>query len=206
MTSAKVFERLPTMKRVKQITLSHCGPAVMRMLFSHLNMTIFQKQIVEAAGIESRIRKYGMTVDEMARAVINLKLDVEIWSKYHATIEDLLLISKTYGYPVGVEWQGLFGEYEDDDPGHYSVVTGVDMDNDRIFIADPFWAYAGRDRRLKLSTFEGRWWDTNFVEDVDPKKKKYVMDEKLAFILTPKNVEFPELLSFVRGSEVVRSM
>lgn len=178
----------------------------MRMLFSHLDMTVYQKQIVEHAGIESRIRLYGMTVNEMIIAVQKLGLEVELWLKYNATIDDLVLINQKYGYPVGVEWQGIFGRYDDGDPGHYSVVTGIDTENDRLYVADPYWAFAGRDRRIKLSTFEERWWDTNIVEDADPEKKRYVLDEKLAFVLTPKAEKFPELLSFTRGSQVVRSI
>src|SRR5688572_10441487 len=93
--------KFPTMKRVRQITSSHCGPAVLRMLLSQAGVTVLQKQIVEAAGIENRVKDFGTTVEEMARAVANLNVSCELWWKMPATTHDLYLITQKHGYPVG---------------------------------------------------------------------------------------------------------
>lgn len=150
------------MIRVRQVTDSHCGPAVLEMLASFVGEDTKQNKIVKAAKIERSILKNGMSVEEMAMAEKALLKKSKFWFKKNSSVADLIKIITTYKYPVGVEWQGIFPkEYKDDDEGHYSVVTFVDKEKDAIWVANPFRSLAGKDRKLKLSKFEKRWWDMN---------------------------------------------
>lgn len=186
------------MKRVKQITPYHCGPAVIKMLASWQGVTVKQKDIVAAAGIGRRLKIYGMTVAEMSRAVSRLWPGLQLWYKDNASLKELQELVEAYGQPVGVEWQGVFEEYEDEDSGHYAVVVHVDMANNVILLADPFKKYAGKDRRFSISDFEHRWWDTNEITDSRTGKHKLVKDYHLMFTVTPKEATFPESLGMVK--------
>ena len=189
----------PKMKRVKQITSYHCGPAVLKMLLSFQGVIIKQKEIVTAAGIGRRLKTYGMTVAEMDVSVNKLFPQLQLWHKDNASLKDLQELVQTYTVPVGVEWQGVFEEYEDEDNGHYAVVVHADMANNIILLADPFKKYAGRDRRFSIIDFEHRWWDTNEVTDLRMGKHKLIKDYHMMFIVVPKEVTFPESLGMVKG-------
>ena len=189
----------PQMKRVKQITSYHCGPAVLKMLLSFYGIPVMQKEIVTAAGIGKRLKIYGMTVFEMAVATDKMFPSFQLWYKENASLKELQELVNTHGQPVGVEWQGGFEEYEDEDNGHYAVIVHVDMANNLILIADPFKKYAGKDRRFSVIDFEHRWWDTNEVVDTKTKKHKLTKDYHMMFIVTPKEATFPESLGMVRG-------
>lgn len=189
----------PQMKRVRQITSYHCGPAVVKMLLSCYGMDVKQQQIVEAAGIAKRLKTYGMTVTEMAVAIDKLSLGMQLWWKNDSSLKELQELVVVYSQPVGVEWQGVFEEYEDEDPGHYAVVVRADMANNLILLADPFKKYAGRDRRFSIMEFEHRWWDTNEVTDAKTKKRTSVKDYHMMFIVVPRQETFPEKLGMVRG-------
>jgi len=189
---------LPQMKRVKQITSYHCGPAVVKMLASWQGMAVKQKDIVAAAGIGRRLKIYGMTVAEMSRAVNRLWPELQLWYKDNASLRELQELVKVYGQPVGVEWQGVFEEYEDEDNGHYAVVVHVDMINNVILLADPFRKYAGKDRRFSIIDFEHRWWDTNEIIDPRTGKHKLMKDYHMMFIIARAEESFPEDFGMLR--------
>lgn len=163
------------------------------MLFSFLGVYVDQEEFVEAAGIRSRLHENGMTVEEMGRAVAVVYPYFTLWYKEHASGTDLSTLVNEYHFPVGVEWQGVFLEDDDEDNGHYSIVTHVDLPNNLVMLADPYMKFAGVDRSFSLTEFIDRWWDVNDVQREDETIQK--KDDKLLFIVTPQEASFPELLS-----------
>ena len=101
------------------------------MLCSNLDFEIPQEKFAEILGGGKKVKEHGMTVEEMAWSVGQIAPMLQFWFKRKATIDELSEIVNVYKYPAGVEWQGIF-DYEDeiadedDDPGHYSVVVGID--------------------------------------------------------------------------------
>ncbi len=193
----------PRMKRVAQISDAHCGPAVLRMLLSNLGINqTKQSEIVAASGVENRIWVHGVTVWELARAVNRLLPEVNLWYKDHATVDELDVLINQYRIPVGGEWQGVFREYDDGDSGHYGVATYLNQELERIKIADPFSAFAGRDRIFKLPFFLKRWWDTNELTDPGTGQRRYFLDEKMMFVVVPNEVTVPSLFGMIRDEEL----
>jgi len=195
----------PSMGRVKQKNNSYCGPAVLEMLYSFLGRKVGQEEIVQAAKISRKIKSRGMLVEEMALAIKTLTPEYNFWSKRKSQTSELSEIVNRYNFPVGVEWQGVFKykglreDDEDDDPGHYSVVTQISVSDKKIFLADPFRVYAGRDREFTLLEFERRWWDINEIVDRATRKKKQMDDYHLMFIIVPKESDFPARLGMRLG-------
>lgn len=190
----------PKLPRVAQITNSHCGPAVLEMLLGNLGVKITQDQVVEAAHLSiKKLNKDGMTVEEMAVAAAALEPDVQFWMKNNATLPELRQIMIDYKYPVGVEWQGEFLQYADDETGHYAIVTNIDDWDGTITLADPFKPFSKKDRTLTLTRFEELWWDENKVRDLVRDKMVNVKDYHMIFIITPKKESFPRELKMVRG-------
>ena len=189
----------PGLKRIRQISGYHCGPAVLSMLLSHCGSEINQEALVEAAEIRHKLEAYGMTIDEMGKAVANIAPQLQFWYKESATLEDIDSIVKLHGYPVGVEWQGVFYEDEDDDNGHYSVVTHVDTANKIIMLSDPYDRFAGTDRSFHIDEFLGRWWDENEVYDPAVGERRIVRDERMMFVVTPKSEDFPHIFGMQQG-------
>ena len=187
------------MKRAVQITSSHCGPAVLEMLTSFLGYDIDQSAFVSAAGVEYRIRDYGMTIDELADAIKQTAPDLVFWYKKNSSITELKQVVNVHKFPAGVEWQGVFQEDEDDDNGHYSVVTHVDNDHGTIHISDPYIKYAGTDRIFGIHLFEKRWWDVNEVRDHETGQLKHIADDRTMFVITPSHIHFPSDLGMNRG-------
>lgn len=198
----KIFRNaFVSFERKTQISESHCGPAVVQMLLSHIKIRATQKAITEAAGLTGIISGNGMRVDQMETAIKKLGLDAQLWYKMPATLEDIQTIITVYHYPVAVQWQGLFTEDEeesDENTGHYSIVTGIDVATQELIIVDPYKDFSGVDRRIKVSTFLKRWWDVN---DVPFGKRviKSIHDDELLFIVTPKDVSLPESLGLMPG-------
>jgi len=189
----------PTMKRVCQKTNSHCGPAVLEMLFSYIGKYFDQDDFKDTTGKdEENFRVYGMTVKEMIKAVKIMAPDCNFWYKENASLSDLQEVVKNYGFPVGVEWQGVFYEDSDEDDGHYSVVTHVDTVNNIIMLSDPYKRFAGSDRTFHIMEFNHRWWDENEVIDPETQKRYIIREEHMMFIVTPKEAIFPELLGMNR--------
>ena len=184
----------PKMKRARQITFSHCGPAVIEDLFSFLGVKVSQTAIVRSLRADKKIKRIGVDVNDLGTAVRKLgKGKFVFWKKAGSTINTLALIVNKYQYPVGVEWQGVFYEYADGDNGHYCVVTRVNKEGGYLRLADPFFKFVGVDRKFSLKDFQKRWWDVNVVG------KRTVTDKKMLFIITPIGTAWPKKLGMKNG-------
>src|SRR5215216_2509511 len=189
----KKFSRL---RRIEQITENHCGPAVLQMLLENVGINAAQEEITVAAGATHTIETHGTRVDQLAKAVQQLAPIAKLWYKEKATVEDLEYVLDVCKYPVGVEWQGLFDDEDDDDEdyGHYSIIANIDQAKDELIIVDPYKDFVDQNRIIKISTFEKRWWDYNEVKDPDTEEKTFKKDEQLFFVVAPLDVSFPEKL------------
>jgi len=187
------------MRRVEQISTSHCGPAVVVMLLSYLGVDVSQESVVERADMSIAIENYGMLVSDMARAVEKITPQFQFWHKEGSSIPDLYQLVERYKYPAAVEWQGVFFEDSDEDDGHYSVVTHVDDTSDIIFISDPYKRFAGVDRVFHTDEFANRWWDDNDIYSPETGNIETKRDNNMVFIITGKEVVFPEELGMLRG-------
>src|SRR5574339_311327 len=103
-------KRLSRLRRIQQSTENHCGPAVIQMLLENIGVNATQEEITEAAGATHTIETHGTRVDQLAKAVDQLAPDARLWYKEKATLEDLEYVLDVCKFPVGVEWQGLFGD------------------------------------------------------------------------------------------------
>lgn len=188
-------KRFSHLRRIQQISDNHCGPAVLQMLLENIGINVTQEEITDAAGATATIVEHGTRVDQLAKAVRALAPDTGLWYKEKANVEDLVYVLDECKYPVGVEWQGLFGEAgvedDDDDYGHYSVITHIDKIKDELIVVDPYKDFVDQDRILKISVFLKRWWDYNEVKDPKTGKKKFKKDKQLFFVVTPLSVSFP---------------
>jgi ABC-type bacteriocin/lantibiotic exporter with double-glycine peptidase domain len=177
----------PRMKRVKQASPSHCGPAVLASLFSNFGIKVSQKRMVASLRAQNKIKKYGLNIRDLARASRMIgKGTFAFWRKFKANVSDLNLAINKYRSPVGVEWQGVFYEDEDGDCGHYSIITRVEKKSGFLRVADPYSKFAGTDRKFAIKDFTKRWWDVNEV------KKRTVLDRRVAFLITPKSDSWPK--------------
>lgn len=188
----------PSMRRVRQRTSFYCGPATLQMLLLARGVYLPQQRFVEAAGARRRIKRYGMTTEELAKAIKKLAPTHRFWLKKKAKTGEIARIIKKHGYPVGVEWQGVFGKYSDGDDGHFSVVTNVDTRRRKVRIADPFRPFAGRDRQFKLEEFEKRWWDDNVKVDSLGRKRNQ-KGRHVMFVIAPKELDFPKVFGMKAG-------
>jgi hypothetical protein len=183
----------PKMRRVKQISAYHCGPAVVSELLSFLGKNVSQTSVVKSLRAKNKIKKLGLNVNDLARAANTLgHHEVVFWKKRGSTVNDLSLAVNKYKYPVGVEWQGVFYENEDGDNGHYSVITKIDKKADYLRICDSYAAFSGVDRRFRIKRFTKRWWDINKV------RGRNIVDRKVIFVITPKNETWPRRLGMKR--------
>lgn len=197
-------------ERFTQISESHCGPAVVQMMLSALGMDVSQDIIVDAAGVGDRIEDHGTRVDQLALAVYRLVPELRFYYKEHALLDELVHIVEVEGYPAAVEWQGLFegepdseeaqasgapllpdSESRDGDYGHYSLVIRAHPDRRVLIIADPYKDYIAQDRIFTFREFDSRWFDYNEVQDPKSRRKKYVKDDHLLFVIVPPNESFP---------------
>ena len=186
----KKFSRL---RWIQQITENHCGPAVLEMLLENIGVSISQHELTEAAGATQTIESHGTRVDQLATAVQQLVPIARLWYKEKASLQDLVYVLEEAKYPVGVEWQGLFEDMDDDDEdyGHYSIVAHIDQTKDELIIVDPYKDYIDQNRIIKISTFLERWWDFNEVKDPQTGEKVFKKDEQLFFVVVPLAVSFP---------------
>jgi ABC-type bacteriocin/lantibiotic exporter with double-glycine peptidase domain len=186
----KKFSRL---RWIQQITENHCGPAVIQMLLENIGVNVSQQEITEAAGATHTIETHGTRVDQLAKAVHQLVPIAKLWHKEKASLDDLQYVLDECKYPVGVEWQGLFDDMDDDDDdyGHYSVLAHIDKSRDELIIVDPYKDFVDQNRIIKVSTFLNRWWDFNEVKDPETGEKEFKKDEQLFFVVVPLSVTFP---------------
>lgn len=178
-----------------QISESHCGPAVLQMLLDAVGVTTSQENITRAAGIEHTIDKLGSRMDQLALAAARVAPQTQLWYKFHATLDDIRYVLKR-GYIVGVEWQGLFYENEDEedddgDYGHYSIVSHLDEERQALIIVDPYRDFADQTRIFNISMFLRRWWDINEVRDPYTGRTRVIKDKQLLFFITPLGEFFP---------------
>ena len=160
-------KRFSRLRWIQQITENHCGPAVLQMLLENIGVNISQQELTEAAGATKTIETHGTRVDQLAKAVQQLVPIARLWFKEHASLEDLIFVLEESKYPVGVEWQGLFEDMDDDedDYGHYSIISHIDKAKDELIVVDPYKDYVDQNRIIKITTFLERWWDFNEVKD-----------------------------------------
>ena len=185
----KKFSRL---RRIEQITENHCGPAVIQMLLENIGVNVSQEEITEAAGAIHTIETHGTRVDQLAKAVQQLAPIAKLWYKEKSRPEDLEYVLNECKFPVGVEWQGLFDDMDDDDDyGHYSIIAHIDQGKDELIVVDPYKDFVDQNRIVKMSLFLTRWWDFNEVKDPHTGEKSFKKDEQLFFVVTPLSVAFP---------------
>jgi ABC-type bacteriocin/lantibiotic exporter with double-glycine peptidase domain len=187
------FSRL---RWIQQITENHCGPAVLEMLLGNIGVDISQQEITEAAGATHTIETHGTRVDQLAKAVQQLVPIARLWHKEKASLDDIVYVLEEAKYPVGVEWQGLFEDMDDDDDdyGHYSIVAHIDKARGELIVVDPYKDYVDQNRIIKIGTFMQRWWDFNEVKDPQTGEKTFKKDEQLFFVVVPLAVSFPSEL------------
>jgi ABC-type bacteriocin/lantibiotic exporter with double-glycine peptidase domain len=187
----KKFNRL---RRIQQITENHCGPAVIQMLLENIGVDATQEEITEAAGATRTIETHGTRVDQLAKAVQQIAPIAKLWYKEKASPDNLEYVLDICKFPVGVEWQGLFDDMDDDDEdyGHYSIISHIDKVKDEIIIVDPYKDFVDQNRIVKMSLFLNRWWDYNEVKDPQTGEKSFKKDEQLFFVVTPLSVTFPD--------------
>ena len=186
----KKFERL---RRIEQITENHCGPAVLQMLLENIEVSASQEDITVAADAVETIVTHGTRVDQLAQAVHQLAPQARLWYKDRASIADLIYVLDEMKYPVAVEWQGLFDEMDDDDEdyGHYSIISHIDHVRDELIVVDPYKDFVEQSRIVRLSLFVERWWDFNEVKDPQTGETTAKKDERLFFVVMPKELSFP---------------
>lgn len=187
------FNRL---RWIQQITENHCGPAVTQMLLENIGVNVTQEQITETADATLTIATHGTRVDQLAKAVHQLAPNVRLWYKDKASLSDLEYVLNIAKFPVGVEWQGLFEDMDDDDEdyGHYSIVAHIDQAKDELIIVDPYKDFVDQNRIIKISTFLKRWWDFNDVKDPESGKITSKKDQQLFFVIAPSETSFPNEL------------
>src|SRR5512147_934677 len=186
----KKFSRL---RWIQQITENHCGPAVLEMLLGNIGVDISQQELTDAAGATHTIETHGTRVDQLAKAVQQLVPIAKLWYKEKASLDDIFYVLEEAKYPVGVEWQGLFEDMDDDDEdyGHYSIVAHIDKARGELIVVDPYKDYVDQNRIIKIGTFLDRWWDFNEVKDPVSGEKVFKKDEQLFFVVVPLAVTFP---------------
>jgi ABC-type bacteriocin/lantibiotic exporter with double-glycine peptidase domain len=190
------------MPPVLQQTDSHCGPAVIQALLGHLHIPVSQDEVVDAARARTRIKKHGTRPDQLARAVRTLAPEMTFWVKQQTSKRDLEVLLHDYRWPVAVNWQGLFystaeeekRKHRNADRGHYSIVLGVDVERDKIFIRDPYSEFSAKVREFSLKWFEKRWHDQDTEIDPETGIKISVKTKRLIFVVAPKDAEFPKKL------------
>lgn len=199
-----------TLKRIAQLP-AFCGPATLEIMLSQHGIPVPQKtiaQIAQSANALKDIDADGMRIDQLALAVRKLAPHLTIWAKRDASFEDLDTLINTYSLPVAIEWQWVWTEdqlhnrehaketsVDDDDPGHWSVVTGITLEEKKLMIQDPSIDYYETDREFGFDEFEKQWFDINNVGDDDPEEaKEWMNDYHVLFVIAPKSQIFPESL------------
>jgi hypothetical protein len=197
-------ERRFRLQHVQQISDSHCGPAVVQMMLAHIGLAVSQEAVAEAAGVVDFITMHGTRVDQLARAVEVLAPSARFHWKDHADLDDVETLVNEHGYPVGVEWQGIFDEDDpeknDPDYGHYSLVAHADRATRLLHIVDPYKEYYERERVFPYDLFLRRWWDHNEVRSPETGEARLVKDVRLMFVIVPEGEVSPRALGMQAGA------
>ena len=190
--------------QVQQISEMHCGPAVLEMLLDAIGIQVSQQQITDVLNVREQIEEHGVRPDQLGKACSILASSAQFWYKYYATVDDIAYILNE-GYAVGVEWQGLFYESEEEeardsggesDFGHYSIISYYDKAEDLLVIVDPYKDFVNQDRIFDVPVFLRRWWDTNELIDPNTGYSHIVEDKQLLFFVTPQGENFAEEFNF----------
>ncbi len=158
-----------------------CGPATLAMMLSQFDIDVDQRTVGEYADAIDRMDDYGTRPDELALAVRRINPELRLWAKRDASLEDIDVLINTYKLAVGIEWQGdIF--FKNDDAGHFSVVTAINLEKKTILVRDP--EYEEKDRRFRFKTFLKRWFDTNLTgSDVPEEAKDWMDDYHMLFVI-----------------------
>lgn len=193
-------------QRVQQIGESHCGPAVIEMLLAVHGVYTSQHEIASKGGAEKNIDELGTRPDQLGLAVSKIAPHLQFWYKEFSSLEDIeYLLNKNI--PVGVEWQGLFYDSEEEEPperegdfGHYCIITYLDRELDNIVVVDPYKDFP-QQRFFSLEFFMRRWYDQNPVADPLTGQTLMVQDTRLLFFLTPLEIGLDPEHKFKRFSK-----
>ena len=204
------------LKRYRQSTGAYCGPASLQIVLSNFDIEISQIEIAGLGSSKEKVDRQGMSYVELAKAAHAIAPHLAFWYKKDSTLEDLKNIVVDFKYPVVVDWQGIFENFEygtelnvetveteeDDgsvgDEGHYCVVTDVNLEAGNIRLVDPYGSYSGRDRVMATETFQERWWDDLMEIDRLGGKRKYTFESRLMFALILIDEMFPLELGMSR--------
>jgi ABC-type bacteriocin/lantibiotic exporter with double-glycine peptidase domain len=179
------------LRRFRQISPSHCGPAVLQSLLNFCGCRTTQKAITQAAQLSLPIDEYGTTYLELAQATHQLFPQLLFWYKFSATFPDLDFLINHHSHPVVVEWQGVFlNGSPDDDNGHYSLVSGIDLSSQSLTLIDPYGRQAHK--TLSFGEFQPAWWDTTLRFHPQTHQPQPLFDHRLIFTLTSQNTTFPK--------------
>jgi hypothetical protein len=194
-----------SMSRVREISNYSCGPAALTMLLSFVGCKVSQRGLIKSIRVQNKIKLYGITIKDMATATrIFGKKKLVFWKKEGAKANDIFLAIHKFNYPVGVEWQGDFYEEEDEDAGHYAVVTRLDRESGYLRMSDPyfnnFFHYGDLDRKYEVSEFVKKWWDTNEIKVAGTSKRRLIKDTRMMFVVTPKGDSWPKKLGMKKTS------
>lgn len=195
----------PGMDRVKEISNYTCGPATLVMLLSFVGVRVSQRRLIRSMRAKNKIKAYGVDINDMAKATkVAGKGKLAFWRKKGARVSDIASAITKFKYPVGVEWQGDFYENEDEDKGHYAVVTSIDRDSGYLRMSDPyfntFFDYRDIDRKYRLSEFVKKWWDINEIKVAGTSKTRAIKDIRVMFVITPKGESWPKKLGMTKAS------
>lgn len=81
------------------------------------------------------------------------------------------------------------------DMGHYSVVTGIDMETKKLSLQNPSYYAHKKEQVFSIDEFESRWFDTNQLEkDAPEEAQDWIDDNHVLFLVAPKAMSFPETL------------
>ncbi len=196
------LNNFPNLPRIAQKNSYYCAPAVIQMLSSLHGFNLNQDKIVQSLGLQHKIATHGMTIQEIGYYFKNFIPQLQFWFKFNSNIADLSQLVNQHRIPVAVEWQGIFTydtpeEAEEDDPGHYSIVTHIDTAYNTILLIDPY-ENDGTDRKLSILQFERRWWDINEIIDPHTGRRQEVDDFHTLFFVTPKETILPDSLNLIR--------
>lgn len=193
----------PGMARVREISNYSCGPATLVMMLSFVGVKASQTSLTRSIRAQNKIRQYGIDVKDMAKAAKAAGKDkIVFWKKHFATVNDLDLAVNKFKHPVGVEWLGDFYEREDEDKGHYTVVTKVDKKAKILRISDPYFNsyfdYDDLDRKYEISEFYKKWWDVNEIAVAGTNKRRKVKDTRVLFVITKRGENWPKKLGMTK--------
>ena len=137
---------MPKLLKVKQYfreVKGRCGPASLKMLFSHFDRHLSEDEL-------SRLSKCHPVTGTPHANMINAarKLGFYVFEKPNSNLSEVDLIINACKLPVIANWF-------DEDEGHYSVVRGLDSKS--IYLADP--SCRSAIHKLNRDFFNDVWFD-----------------------------------------------